>query len=171
MEEKQSTRFVESSDGEIKELVANAVPENTKKSTKYAVNVFEEARNVEGKPYSRNTMKAIRSGLDRFLSGSPQRKPFSIIRDKAFKPANEALDASLKDLARQGLISSTKHKRPISSEDLEALYAANQLGLDSPESLVNTAWFYTALYFGKRGRENQRAMKPGDLQLKITTGG
>ena len=29
------------SDGEIKELVANAVPENTKKSTKYAVNVFE----------------------------------------------------------------------------------------------------------------------------------
>ena len=132
---------------------------------------YIEARNVEGKPYSRNTMKAIRSGLDRFLSGSPQRKPFSIIRDKVFKPANEALDASLKDLARQGLISSTKHKRPISSEDLEALYAANQLGLDTPESLVNTAWFYTVLYFGKRGRENQRAMKPGDLQLKTTTSG
>ena len=132
---------------------------------------YVEARNVEGKPYSRNTMKAIRSGLDRFLSGSPQRKPFSIIRDKAFKPANEALDASLKDLARQGLISSTKHKRPISNEDLEALYAANQLGVNTPESLVNTAWFYTILYFGKRDRENQRAMKPGDLQLKTTTSG
>ena len=37
--------------------------------------------------------------------------------------------------------------------------------------LVKTAWFYTLLYFGKRGRENQRAMKPGDLQLKTTTGG
>ena len=36
-------------------------------------------------------------------------------------PANEALDPSLKDLARQGLISFTKHKRPISSEDLEVL--------------------------------------------------
>ena len=116
-------------------------------------------------------MKAIRSGLDRFLSVSPQRQPFSIIRDKAFKPANEALDASLKDLARQGLISSTKHKRPISNEDLEALYAANQLGVNTPESLVNTAWFYTILYFGKRDRENQRAMKPGDLQLKTTTSG
>ena len=95
-----------------------------------------EARNVEGKPYSHNTMKAIRSGLDRFLFGFPQRKPFSIIRDKAFKPANEALDALLKDLARQRLISSTKHKRPISNEDLEALYAANQLGVNTPESLV-----------------------------------
>ena len=94
-------------------------------------------------------MKAIRSGLYRFLSVSPQRKPFSIIRDREFKPANEALDASLKDLARQGLISSTKHKRSIFKEDLEALYATNQLGLDTPESLVNTSWFYTVLSFGK----------------------
>ena len=74
-----------------------------------------EARKVEGNPYSCNTMKVICSRLDRFLSGSPQGKPFSVFRDKAFKPANEALDASLKDLARQGLICSTKHKGPISN--------------------------------------------------------
>jgi len=116
-------------------------------------------------------MKAIRSGLERFLSSSPRRKSFSIIRDKEFKPANEGLDASLKDLARQGLITSTKYKYPIFSEDLETLYAANQLGLNTPESLVNTAWFYTILHFGKRGCENQCAMKPGDLQLKTTPSG
>ena len=80
--------------------------------------------------------KPIRSGLDRFFSCSLQRKPFSIIRDyKVHKPANGALNPSLKDLARQELISFTKHKRPISSEDLEVLYAANQLGLNAPESL------------------------------------
>ena len=39
---------------------------------------YVDARNVEGKPYSPNTAKAIRSGLDRFLSGSPQRKPFPL---------------------------------------------------------------------------------------------
>ena len=54
---------------------------------------------------------------------------------------------ALKDLARQGLISFTKHKRPISSEDLEVLYAANQLGLNPPESFANLAWFNTILYF------------------------
>ena len=74
----------------------------------------------------------IRSGLDRFFSGSLQRKPFSIIRDKVFKPANEALNPSLKHLARQGLISFTEHKRPISSEGL------GQLGLNAPESFVNS---------------------------------
>jgi len=36
MEEKQ-TRFVESTDIDIKKLVAKAVPESTKKSTKYAI--------------------------------------------------------------------------------------------------------------------------------------
>ena len=36
---------------------------------------------------------------------------------------------------------------------------------------MNTAWFYIVLYFGKRGRENQREIKASDLQLKTTTGG
>ena len=130
---------------------------------------YVEAVNVEVQPYSRSTMEAIRSGLDRFLSGSPQRRPFSIIRGKVFKPTNEALDASLKDLERQRLISFTNQKWPISGEDHGALYAASQLGLNTPESLVNTTWFYTILYFEKRGSKNQLVMKPGDLQLKTTT--
>ena len=46
MEEKQ-TRFVKSSHNEIKKLVGNAVPESTKKSTKYAVNVFEGEESYE----------------------------------------------------------------------------------------------------------------------------
>ena len=67
------------------------------------------------------------------------------------------------------MISFTKYKRPISSKDHEVLYAANQLGLNAPESFANSARFNIILYFGKRGRENQREKKPGDLQLKTTT--
>ena len=93
------------------------------------------------------------------------RKVQKIIRDKVFKLANEALNPSLKDLARQGLISFTKPKRLIPSKGLEVLYAATQLGLNAPKSFVNSAWFNTILYFGKRGRENQREMKPGDLSI------
>ena len=98
-----------------------------------------EAANVEGKPYSRNAVKASPSGPDRFLSGSLQRKPFSIIRNKVFRPANEALDVWLNDPARQGLICCTKQRRPISNKHLEAIYTANQLGLNTPKSLANTA--------------------------------
>ena len=52
---------------------------------------------------------------------------------------------------------------------LEILYAANQLGLNAPENFANSAWFNTILYFRKRGRENERKMKPRDLQLKTKT--
>ena len=126
-------------------------------------------KSVEGKPYSCNTVKANSFRAGQIFFGSLQRKPFSITRDKVFKPANEALNPSLKDLVRQRLISFTKHKRPISNEDFEVLYAANQLGPNPPEILANSSWFNSTLYFGKRGRENQREMKPGDLQLKSTT--
>ena len=47
----------------------------------------------------------------------------------------------------------------ISSKDLEVLYAANQLGLNAPESFVNSAWFNTIFYFGKRLRK-ERPWKP-----------
>ena len=56
-------------------------------------NFYVEARNPSGDYYSRNTMKAVSlSGLDRYLS-SPYCKPFSIIRNRHFKKANEVLDA------------------------------------------------------------------------------
>ena len=49
VEEKQipETRFLQSSDCDIKKLVANAVPESTRKTTKCAVNVFEGEERFE----------------------------------------------------------------------------------------------------------------------------
>ena len=110
-------------------------------------------KSVEGKPYSRNTVKAKSFRAGQTFFWFPTKKAFF------HYSANEALDPSLKDLVRQRLISFTKYKRPISSKDHEVLYAANQLGLNAPESFANSTWFNTILYFGKRGRENQREMK------------
>ena len=59
----------------------------------------------------------------------------------------------------QGLISFTKRKCPLSSKDLEVLYAANQLGLNAPESFINSAWFNAIFYFGKR-LQKERPWKP-----------
>lgn len=125
-----------------------------------------EAKNVEGKPYRRN---AIHAGLGRFVSCSPHRKTFSVIRDVDFQsPIRCHLKGSP---SKRAHFFHNRHKQPMPREDLEAHYSNDKLGLENPESLVNTAWFYIVLYFGKRGRENQRQMKASDLQLKTTTGG
>ena len=62
-----------------------------------------------------------------------------------------------------GVLSSTKHKPALGRDDVEQLFAGKQLGTDTPENLLQTAWFYVMLYFGKRGRENQRNMVKEDL--------
>ena len=45
--EGNQTSVIESSDSYIKKLMASAVPESTKKSPKYAVNVFEGEESQE----------------------------------------------------------------------------------------------------------------------------
>ena len=83
-------------------------------------------------------MRAIRAGLDRYLN--KENINFSIITDREFKPANDALNAHLVELAREGKISSMKHKLAMIPRDVEILYEKKQLGLETPESLLQTAW-------------------------------
>ena len=90
---------------------------------------------------------------------------------KFFVPSNEALDSHLKSLAKTGVLSSTKHKQALEREDVEQLFTAKQLGNGTPESLLQTAWFYLMLYFGKRGRENQRNMVKEDIVFGKTANG
>ena len=78
----------------------------------------------------------IPSGLDRFFFWFPSKKAVFHYLGQVFKLANEALHPSLKDLARQGLNSFTKHKRPISSKDLGDLYAANQAGSECSRKYI-----------------------------------
>ena len=78
-------------------------------------------KSVEGKPYSRNTVRAnsFRSGQIFFLV------PFKESRFPLFGISIQAGKRSSRSITErscgQGLISFTKHKRPISSEDLEVL--------------------------------------------------
>ena len=130
---------------------------------------YVEARSHDGKYYSRNSMRAIRAGLDRYLT--KENINFSIITGREFKPANDALNAHLVELAREGRISSTKHKPALIPQDVEILYEKKQLGLETPESLLQTAWFNIMLHFGKRGRENMREMTAEDIQIYNSSSG
>ena len=68
-------------------------------------------------------------------------------------------------------ISSTKHKPALIPQDVEVLYEKKQLGLETPESLLQTAWFNIMLHFGKRGRENMREMTAEDIQIHKSSSG
>ena len=99
----------------------------------------------------------------------PNNKPFSIISDPAFTEANKVLDAFVKDLRKTGKIAGVVHKRAISKEQLKKLFESGELGPAgslNPAQLQRTAWFYLGLFFGRRGRENQRQLTPAMLSLR-----
>ena len=98
----------------------------------------------------------------------PHSKQFSIVADPAFTEANKILDAFVKELRKSGKISGVVHKKAISKQQVEKLFQSGELGpadTKDPAQLQRTAWFYLGVYFGRRGRENQRDMKPAMLAL------
>ena len=104
----------------------------------------------------------------------PDSKQFSIVADPAFTEANKILDAFVKELRKSGKISSVVHKKAISEQQVENLFQSGELGpadTKDPAQLQSTTWFCLGIYFGRRGRENQRDMKPAMLALKDTPQG
>ena len=57
---------------------------------------------------------------------------------------------------------------------MQKLFEAGELAsadTRNPRLLQQTTWFYISLYFGKRGKENQSAMKKSMLRLAVTPSG
>ncbi|CAB3976650.1 Hypothetical predicted protein [Paramuricea clavata] len=118
-------------------------------------------------------MKAIQAAIESFIDKTSNRG-FSIVGDPTFKEANTVLDAFLKDLRKTGKIAGVVHKKPISKEQIQLLFRAGELGPTNskdPAQLFRTVWFYLILFSGKRGRENQRQLKPNMLILRSTSDG
>ncbi|KAM7428138.1 hypothetical protein ABFA07_020841 [Porites harrisoni] len=188
------SRFEEVSSEEIKRIVDNATLINTKRSTKYGLRIFIEwldspggkkfsksieemskqelndclksfytsARKQDGSYYKTSSMKSIRAAIDRFLRSPPHCKQFSIIGDPAFTEANQVLDAFVKDLRKTGKIAGVVHKKPITKQQFQRLYECGELGQANSTNV---------LYFGQRGRENQRQMKSNMLVFRKTPQG
>ena len=80
----------------------------------------------------------------------------------------------MKELRKSGKISGVVHKKAILKQQVEKLFQSGELGpadTKDPAQLQRTAWFYLGIYFGRRGRENQRYMKPAMLALGATPQG
>ena len=135
---------------------------------------YTSARKKGGTYYKNTSMKSIRAAIDRFLRSPPNNKPFSIISYAVFTEANKILDAFVKDLRKTGRIAGIVHKKAVLKDQIQGLFESGELGpanSQNPAQLQRTAWFYLTLFFGRRGRENQRQLNPGMLSLRTTPQG
>ena len=115
------------------------------------------------------SLHTIRAAIEWYLKQPPIYKPWSIAGDPAFETANNVLKATCRKNAQEGKASPTVHKQPITKEQVEQLLQTGQLGechTKDPAQLLHNTWFYITLYFGKRGRENQRKLTKKILSLQ-----
>lgn len=135
---------------------------------------YAAVRQKDGKQFKVSSLRSIRAAIDRYLRQPPINKPWSIVGDKEFNTANKILNAICKKNAKEGTVGNVVHKQPINKEQIQHLFETGQLGTHDttdPATLLRTAWFYLTLYFGKRGRENQRKLTKNMLILRTTPQG
>ncbi|CAH3172119.1 unnamed protein product [Porites lobata] len=105
------SRFATVTSDEISKINEEAIPDNTKKATKFGLALnkclqkfYLSARKRDGSYYNKKSLIAIRAALDRHLKSPPFSKPFSIVGDSHFNEANKSLSNFLKTLSKSGQI-------------------------------------------------------------------
>ena len=122
-----------------------------------------------GEDYEPSCLRGIICSFDREL----RRKNYqqSITYGPGFAKVRDTLKMKQRQLKSSGKGNLPNKKDPLSSDDIEELWRANQLGAATPDSILQTLWLYTTIHFGLRGCQEHRDMCWGDVTLKRDDGG
>ena len=127
---------------------------------------YQEMKQKDGSDYSRAAHKAIRAGINRYLTSETIGKKFSITTDPIFKKANKSYFAKLIKIRENG-ISNMKDKHAIiQAEDIRKCYESGVFGGDSPVSLLRVNWFNINLFLCRRSQRNQRKLTKNSIVFK-----
>ncbi|XP_045163862.2 uncharacterized protein LOC123528196 [Mercenaria mercenaria] len=83
-----------------------------------------------------------------------------------FAQVREVLKSKQKQLKRDGKGNLPRKSEAISDEELSVLWESKQMGASTPDSILQTLWFYNTVHFGLRGCAEHRDMCWGDINLK-----
>ncbi|KAK3105732.1 hypothetical protein FSP39_004479 [Pinctada imbricata] len=127
----------------LRRFYAEAQPANVSKRA----NCLSEAKASE---YHKKSFKTIRSAINRHLNDL--NRDIDIVRDKAFKTANQTFDGKLKQNVAEGLSRPTKHKDVISTSDLHLINTYLHSDIN-PIVLCHKVWYDLSVHFFSRGLE------------------
>ncbi|XP_033756092.1 uncharacterized protein LOC117338811 [Pecten maximus] len=127
----------------------------------------EDIRKANGEFYAKKSMISVRFGLQRHFV---KKRDEDIINDADFKSANDVFKAVLVRISKLG-VSESKHKPPITTEDLDKLYNHGVFDVSTSSGLLNRVFFEFMYFFCKRGRENLRSLKKSDFVIRVDSQG
>ena len=103
-------------------------------------------RRLDGTEYEPNSISSFFKSFDRHLKNKGQVR--SIIADREFAKARDVLEAKRKELKKKGKGRKDNAAEPLTEDEEDLLWKAKQLGSDSPQTLIQTVWYYNTMHFG-----------------------
>ena len=85
-------------------------------------------------------------------------------KDPAFKQLHGTLDSRFRKLHKSGLGRKVKHTELITKEDENKLWAASEMGRDSPRVLQNAVFFCNGKNFCLHGSEEHHNLKVSQFE-------
>ena len=161
--------------GDVVELKAEQLPAILEKfyvevrSQKQILNengdpILDEDGDIQYESYCNNSMRSLRAALNRHFKIELN---VNIIENPAFIKANEIFAGKMRINKQEGK-GTTRHKEPISDEDLQRLgqyFERNMTGPPNATLLQEMVLFNIIFYMGRRGRENLRTMKKDTFKI------
>ena len=124
---------------------------------------YAEVRTNDNKLYSPGTLRGLRAGLHRAITGNPYNRTFNILTDSTFILANRTFETMCKKWVGTGKQS---HHPAIEKGDLIKLLNYFQNYKCDPVTLTNTFWFLLCYFFARRGREGFRTLTKDSFTIK-----
>ena len=105
-----------------------------------------EARRQDGKPYPLNTLHWLCCGLLRQIQTT--QPGLNIFTDEELIDFQKTLDAQMKKLKSEGIGNTRRQAEPISLEEEEQLWTTGQLGMHTPQAVLDTIFYLLVCRLG-----------------------
>ncbi|XP_046583269.1 uncharacterized protein LOC124290567 [Haliotis rubra] len=129
---------------------------------------YVEVRSKAGQRYSRNTIVAIRYGLNRYFANMVPPRKMDIIEEKAFRYSNAVFKRVVKSAAREN---PERTSPRMTTEDLRKIYSSDALSPNTPLTLLLKVWFEISVYFSRKRSKVQRDTKTTDFIFDVDSDG
>ena len=125
-------------------------------------------KKLDGSNYEPSCLKGFISSFDRQL----RRRKYvqTLAGGNDFEKLRETLVMKQRQLKCEGKGNMPKRSDAVTDEDVELFWAKGQMGTCSPDTILQTMWFYTTVHFGLRSVQEHRDMCWGDVILKSDRG-
>ncbi|XP_062598901.1 uncharacterized protein LOC134260347, partial [Saccostrea cucullata] len=194
--ESQNRRFAEAvSDDDLRQLIDSQTNPNTRRNTKWCVEMFNkwrasrdnvpymkemnaemlnywlqrfvlEVRKQDGSEYPPRTLYFIVCGLLRHLrEENVHDMNFLDEHDHRFAVFRKVLDARMKELLSKGLGTKVKQADPILPDDEEKIWTNGVFGSHSSQALQYTVFFYNCKIFGLRAFDEHRNLECSQFEI------